>query len=85
MGLCGILIVGQNPDFFEGGTVGAKLIGGGNMVAMHLSKAVGGNLLLGFLAGASLGIAIGALVGLSPWASRLFSPTIQAIRAHLPR
>jgi len=37
--------------------------------------------LLGFLAGASLGIAIGALVGLSPWASRLFSPTIQAIRA----
>ncbi|MBL8432722.1 MAG: cation/acetate symporter ActP, partial [Dechloromonas sp.] len=29
MGLCGILIVGQNPEFFEGGTVGGKLIGGG--------------------------------------------------------
>jgi cation/acetate symporter len=50
MGLCGILIVGQNPEFFEGGTVGGKLIGGGNMVAMHLAKAVGGNMLLGFLA-----------------------------------
>ena len=25
MGLCAILIVGQNPDFFEGGTIGGKL------------------------------------------------------------
>ena len=50
MGLCGILIVGQNPEFFEGGEIGKKLIGGGNMVAMHLAKAVGGNMLLGFLA-----------------------------------
>jgi cation/acetate symporter len=45
-----IIIVGQNPEFFEGGVVGGKLIGGGNMVAMHLAKAVGGNMLLGFLA-----------------------------------
>ena len=44
MGLCAILIVGQDPAFFEGG----KLIGGGNMVAMHLARAVGGNYLLGF-------------------------------------
>src|SRR6185369_1748480 len=41
MGLAGILIVGQNPEFFEGGAIGGKLIGGGNMVAMHLAKAVG--------------------------------------------
>jgi sulfonate transport system permease protein len=37
--------------------------------------------LLGFAAGASLGILIGSLVGLSPWASRIFAPTIHAIRA----
>jgi cation/acetate symporter len=35
MGLCAIIIVGQNPEFFEGGVVGGKIIGGGNMVAMH--------------------------------------------------
>lgn len=37
--------------------------------------------LLGFAAGATLGIIVGSLVGLSPWASRLFAPTIHAIRA----
>ena len=37
--------------------------------------------LLGFLIGASAGILIGSLVGLSPWASRILSPTIQALRA----
>ena len=37
--------------------------------------------LLGFAAGATLGIIVGSLVGLSPWASRLFGPTIHAIRA----
>lgn len=37
--------------------------------------------LLGFAIGASIGIAIGSLVGLSPIASKLLSPTIQAIRA----
>ena len=37
--------------------------------------------LLGFLAGASLAIVLGSLVGLSPLASRILSPTIHAIRA----
>lgn len=37
--------------------------------------------LLGFLIGASIGIVIGSIVGLSPTASRILSPTIQAIRA----
>ncbi len=65
MGLCGILIVGQNPDFFEGGTVGAKLIGGGNMVAMHLAKAVGGNMLLGFLAAVAFATILAVVSGLA--------------------
>jgi len=65
MGLCGILIVGQNPDFFEAGTVGGKLIGGGNMVAMHLAKAVGGNMLLGFLAAVAFATILAVVSGLA--------------------
>lgn len=37
--------------------------------------------LLGFAIGATAGLALGSLVGLSPRASSLLSPTIQAIRA----
>ena len=65
MGLCAIVIVGQNPDFFEGGKIGGKLIGGGNMVAMHLSKAVGGNLLLGFLAAVAFATILAVVSGLA--------------------
>ena len=65
MGLCGILIVGQNPEFFEGGTVGGKLIGGGNMVAMHLARAVGGNMLLGFLAAVAFATILAVVSGLA--------------------
>ena len=65
MGLCAVLIVGQNPEFFEGGTVGGKLIGGGNMVAMHLAKAVGGNMLLGFLAAVAFATILAVVSGLA--------------------
>ena len=65
MGLCGIIIVGQNPEFFEGGTVGGKLIGGGNMVAMHLANAVGGNMLLGFLAAVAFATILAVVSGLA--------------------
>jgi cation/acetate symporter len=65
MGLCGIIIVGQNPEFFEGGTLGGKMIGGGNMVAMHLSKAVGGDMLLGFLAAVAFATILAVVSGLA--------------------
>jgi cation/acetate symporter len=65
MGLCGIIIVGQNPDFFEAGKVGGKMIGGGNMVAMHLSKAVGGDMLLGFLAAVAFATILAVVSGLA--------------------
>ncbi len=61
MGLCAIIIVGQNPDFFAAG----KLIGGGNMVAMHLAKAVGGNMLLGFLAAVAFATILAVVSGLA--------------------
>ncbi|GAB4098106.1 ABC transporter permease [Sinomonas halotolerans] len=37
--------------------------------------------LLGFVIGGALGLALGSLVGLSAWADRLLSPTIGALRA----
>jgi cation/acetate symporter len=65
MGLSAILIVGQDPAFFEGGKLGGKLVGGGNMVAMHLAKAVGGNLLLGFLAAVAIATILAVVSGLA--------------------
>ena len=65
MGLCSIIIVGQNPSFFEGGDISGKLIGGGNMVAMHLAKAVGGNMLLGFMAAVAFATILAVVSGLA--------------------
>jgi cation/acetate symporter len=65
MGLAAILIVGKDPQFFEGGVVGGKLVGGGNMVVMHLAKAVGGNLLLGFLAAVAFATILAVVSGLA--------------------
>nr|WP_015063413.1 cation acetate symporter [Burkholderia cepacia]AFR44260.1 cation/acetate symporter [Burkholderia cepacia] len=65
MGFAAIIIVGQNPEFFEGGNLGGKIIGGGNMVAMHLAKAVGGNLLLGFLSAVAFATILAVVSGLA--------------------
>ena len=65
MGLAAIVIVGQNPAFFEGGVIGGKMIGGGNMPAMHLAQAVGGNILLGFLAAVAFATILAVVAGLA--------------------
>jgi cation/acetate symporter len=65
MGLAAVLIVGQDPAFFEGGKIGGKIVGGGNMVVMHLAKAVGGNLLLGFLAAVAFATILAVVSGLA--------------------
>ncbi|GAB3366724.1 cation acetate symporter [Giesbergeria giesbergeri] len=65
MGLCSIVLVGTDPQFFEGGVVGGKLIGGGNMVALHLAKAAGGNLLLGFLSAVAFATILAVVAGLA--------------------
>ncbi|AKX44605.1 acetate permease [Thiopseudomonas alkaliphila] len=65
MGVAAIVIVGQNPDFFEGGDIAGKIIGGGNMVAMHLAQAVGGNMLLGFLSAVAFATILAVVAGLA--------------------
>jgi cation/acetate symporter len=65
MGLASILIVGENPKYFEAGKPAGKLIGGGNMVALHLAEAVGGSLLLGFLAAVAFATILAVVSGLA--------------------
>ena len=65
MGVAAIVIVGQNTNFFEGGELGAALLGGSNMVAMHLAQAVGGNMLLGFLSAVAFATILAVVAGLA--------------------
>ncbi|MDD2743262.1 MAG: cation acetate symporter [Rhodocyclaceae bacterium] len=65
LGISAIVIVGQDPQFFEGGEVGGKLIGGGNMPVMHLAKAVGGDIFLGFLSAVAFATILAVVSGLA--------------------
>ncbi|MDD2056496.1 cation acetate symporter [Pseudomonas sp. GD03860] len=65
LGLASIVIVSQEPQYFEGGQAGGKLLGGGNMVAMHLAQAVGGNMLLGFLSAVTFATILAVVSGLA--------------------
>jgi cation/acetate symporter len=65
LGLAAIVIVGQDPAFYESGILGGKLIGGGNMPVMHLAKAVGGDLLLGFISAVAFATILAVVSGLT--------------------
>ena len=65
LGVSSIVIVGQDPQFFEGGVIGGKLVGGGNMPVMHLAKAVGGDVFLGFLSAVAFATILAVVSGLA--------------------
>ncbi|BBU33426.1 hypothetical protein BTHE68_71600 (plasmid) [Burkholderia sp. THE68] len=65
LGLASIVIVSRDPRFFEGGDIHGKLLGGGNMVAMHLAHAVGGDLMFGFLAAVTFATILAVVSGLA--------------------
>jgi cation/acetate symporter len=65
LGISAIVIVGQDPAFFEGGQVGGKLLGGSNMPVMHLAKAVGGDVFLGFLSAVAFATILAVVSGLA--------------------
>ncbi|WP_176054512.1 MULTISPECIES: cation acetate symporter [Paraburkholderia] len=65
LGTAAIVIVGRNPAFYEGGVPGGKLIGGGNMPVMHLAKAMGGDLVLGFLSAVAFATILAVVAGLT--------------------
>ncbi|WP_198037819.1 cation acetate symporter [Rhodobacter xanthinilyticus] len=62
IGLLAITLVGKNPEFL--GADGA-VIGGGNMAAIHLAKAVGGNLFLGFISAVAFATILAVVSGLA--------------------
>lgn len=60
-----IVPVGINPSVFEGGVTGGKLLGGGNVVALHLASATGGNVFLGFLEAVTFATILAVVSGLA--------------------
>ena len=62
LGLSAIVIVGTNPDFLA---ADGTLVGGNNMAAMHLAKAVGGDLFLGFMSAVAFATILAVVSGLA--------------------
>ena len=62
IGLGAIVLVGGNAAFK---TATGALIGGGNMVAIHLADAVGGNVLLGFISAVAFATILAVVSGLT--------------------
>ncbi|MDP2004189.1 MAG: cation acetate symporter [Rubrivivax sp.] len=55
-----------NPmDYFVGGDITKGLQGGGNMAAVHLSKAVGGNVFMGFISAVAFATILAVVAGLT--------------------
>ena len=87
LGYSAIVIVGGDPQYFVDGKLGGALIGGGNMVAMHLAKAVGGDLFLGLLSAVAFAtiLAVGAglaLAGASAISHDLYASVLKKGRAN---
>ena len=62
LGLSAVVIVGTNPEFL---TSEGALIGGGNMAAMHLAKAVGGGWFFGFISAVAFATILAVVAGLA--------------------
>ncbi|WP_223465860.1 cation acetate symporter [Pseudomonas sp. GL-RE-26] len=62
VGFGAIVMVGTDPAFRD--TSGA-IIGGGNMIAVHLAQAVGGNLFLGFISAVAFATILAVVAGLA--------------------
>ncbi|CAM5374167.1 cation acetate symporter [Alcaligenes faecalis] len=70
IGFGAIALLVKHPEYFQTGPDGSfnmltNLIGGTNMVAVHLANAVGGNLLLGFLAAVTFATIVAVVAGLA--------------------
>ena len=61
IGFGAIVLVSTNPEF----GVAGKLMGGNNMSAVHLAKAVGGNVFLGFISAVAFATILAVVAGLT--------------------
>ncbi|CAM4378097.1 cation/acetate symporter ActP [Kerstersia similis] len=82
MGLAAIVIVGSNPSYFVDGNTGGALLGGSNMVIMHLAHAVGGNLLLGFMSAVAFATILAVVSGLALAGASAISHDLYAMVLH---
>ncbi|MCC6075618.1 cation acetate symporter [Pseudomonas sp. GCM10022188] len=62
VGFGAIVMVGSDPQFRDGA---GAIIGGGNMIAVHLSQAVGGSLFLGFISAVAFATILAVVAGLA--------------------
>ena len=62
IGFSAITIVGTNPAYLD---AAGKIVGGGNMAAIHLSKAVGGDVFLGFISAVAFATILAVVSGLA--------------------
>jgi cation/acetate symporter len=58
-------LIANPTDFYVGGELAKGLKGGGNMAAVHLSKAVGGDLFLGFISAVAFATILAVVAGLT--------------------
>ncbi len=66
IGFGAIVNLVTNPaDFYVGGEIAKGLKGGGNMAAVHLSKAVGGDLFMGFISAVAFATILAVVAGLT--------------------
>ncbi|MDP9413124.1 MAG: cation acetate symporter [Pseudomonadota bacterium] len=63
IGFGAIVLVGTNPAFLD--PVAGGLRGGGNMAAIHLADAIGGNLFLGFVCAVAFATILAVVAGLT--------------------
>jgi cation/acetate symporter len=81
IGFGAVALLVRHPEFFNAGPDGKfdmlkNLIGGTNMVAVHLSSAVGGNLLLGFLAAVTFATIVAVVAGLALAGAAAIAPDL---------
>jgi cation/acetate symporter len=62
IGFGAIVLLSNNPEFFDGNGL---LLGGNNMAAIHLSKAVGGDFFLGFISAVAFATILAVVSGLT--------------------
>ena len=66
IGFGAIVLVGPNPIYHVGGDIAkGALLGGGNMPAIHLAHAVGGDLMKGFIAAVAFATILAVVSGLT--------------------
>jgi len=62
IGFGAIVLVSTNPEYKD---AAGKLLGGNNMAAIHLAKAVGGNVFLGFISAVAFATILAVVAGLT--------------------